>query len=518
MSDLPANSEKPWGKLPGLRRWLRWEYLVLLLILSGGIVYDLTVLTRSPVAVGIDGYYYVLQVDTFRNSGHFYYPTKTPLVLYFLSFFSLLIGDTVFAIKLSSVVLHALLCVGVYALVTSATRSVWLGVLGIALAASSGLHLYLVAEFINSLGALTLLVWSAWGGIRAWQTRSKGWAIFAATLLAAAFLSHRMTPAVVLVVAVTAVITAWLMGTNRRYKWVALIISLLLWCAPLLISMQPFLDLPTWLRREFINAPQWPFRRLDVAEGLLLLVASLLTLFLITRAKRQTQTGIARHVFANVALWSFLITLNPFLNHHTGFQGIVGRLSSIQYIHAAILLPGLIWLLTPIYRYAYVFVLILCFGLLLLSVTAPLPYGVRPEYLADREHLVRQLPSQRQRLCDSPFVIAPHGEQFVVTSILGVPAQQRPPLASQYKCTYWLLHHVKQSVLTDERVVFIGGEGGLFSVLIEDGELRQLLNNIPVGERRWLLGGNPHLREAVRREFSGSTSSPDVPVPSELDP
>jgi hypothetical protein len=316
----------------------------------------------------------------------------------------------------------------------------------------------------------------------------------------------------------TAVITGWLMGTNRRYKWVALIVSLFLLCAPLLISMQPFLALPTWLRREFINIPQWPFRRLDVAEGLLLLVASSLTLFLITRAKRQTETGITRHVFATVALWSFLITLNPFLNHHTGFQGIVGRLSSIQYIQAAILLPGLIWLLTPIYRYSYVFVLILCFGLLLLSVTAPLPYGVRPEYLADREKLVGQLPSQHQRLCDSPFVIAPHGEQFVVTSILGVPAQQRPPLASQYQCTYWLLHRVKKSVLKDERVVFISGENDLLSVLIEDNELRQLLNTVPVGERRRLLGANPHLREAVRQEFSGSTSAPDVPVPSELGP
>ena len=175
------------------------------------------------------------------------------MVLYFLSFTSLLVGNTIFAIKLSSVILHALLCAGVYAIVTSATRSAWLGVMGAAIAVASGLHLYLVAEFINSMGALTLLVWSAWGAVHAWRTRGKGWAIFAAALLAAAFLSHRIAPAILLVIAVTAVISRWLMGTEAaalKYKWIALIVSLLLWCAPLLFSVQPFFELPTWLRRE----------------------------------------------------------------------------------------------------------------------------------------------------------------------------------------------------------------------------------------------------------------------------
>jgi len=487
------------GGLRAARLW-RWEWL-LAVVLAAGAARDAWVLTRSAVALGIDGYYYVLQVERLRDYGHFYYPTRTPLILYLLYGVSLLTGDALTAVKLCGVFLHALLCLGVYAVLFAATGRKWPGVLGSALAAAAGLHVYLITEFINSLGALTLLVWSAWGAIRAFQTGVKRWFALSASLLAAAFLSHRVALSLVLVVTVSALLARWLTAagpSRNRYAYAAAAIFVLLFCSPALLLAQPFFELPGWLRKEFLVAPRWPLRRFDVAEGLMLLVASPAALLAVRLAAGARRAGIAAQVFATVALWSLLIPLNPFLNHNTGFLGVVGRLSSVLYIQAAVLVPGLIWLLAPRWPRARLPLVLAALALSALSVSAPLPYGATADYLKGRERLIRQLEARRPRLCDEPLVIAPHGEQFVVTAVLGVPAQQRPPSATRPQCTYWLLHGVRGPLLQGGLEVLGEDAPGLVSALVEDGELRQLLGGMAGGERRQLMAANPHLREALR--------------------
>src|ERR1041385_2276171 len=96
-----TNRGKQWaGALPPL--------LLLLLLLIAVTLRDLTLLLSYPVAAGLDGYYYVLQVDEFLKLGRFYFPSNTPFVFLFLAGIRLLTGDTVLAVKIGGVALHAL--------------------------------------------------------------------------------------------------------------------------------------------------------------------------------------------------------------------------------------------------------------------------------------------------------------------------------------------------------------------------------------------------------------------------
>ena len=49
--------------------------LILLLVLTAGVAHDYVLLRTTGVAVGVDGYYYVLQVTQLAQSGRLYFPT-----------------------------------------------------------------------------------------------------------------------------------------------------------------------------------------------------------------------------------------------------------------------------------------------------------------------------------------------------------------------------------------------------------------------------------------------------------
>src|SRR5207253_2290004 len=146
--------------------WKAAAIAALLVILIAGVIRDAHLLFRNNAAVGIDGYYYILQIDVLKNNHRLYFPTRTPLVLYYLTVISYFTKNSVTAVKIGSVLLHALLSLGIFALIASSTRNLWVSVLASALAEVSGLHLYMIAEFINVLGALTFLVWSGWFAVR----------------------------------------------------------------------------------------------------------------------------------------------------------------------------------------------------------------------------------------------------------------------------------------------------------------------------------------------------------------
>jgi fucose 4-O-acetylase-like acetyltransferase len=148
---------------------------VLLVVLLFGAARDLFVLLRYPVALGFDGYYYVPQVQELLSRGQLYFTTSTPFVFYPLAALAALTGEAVLAVKIGSVALHIALCVGLYALVSSVTRSRWLGVLAATIAAVSAMHFYMLAEFIKNLCGLALLIWCWWGAVSHLPWRDGSW-------------------------------------------------------------------------------------------------------------------------------------------------------------------------------------------------------------------------------------------------------------------------------------------------------------------------------------------------------
>lgn len=263
---------------------------VLLAALLFGAARDTFALLRYPVAVGFDGYYYVLQVQELLSRGQLYLPTGTPLVFYPLAALAALTGDTILAVKIGSVALHVVLCAGLYALVSPVTRSRWLGVLAATIAAVSAMHFYMLAEFIKNLCALALLIWRRWAAARVPRGHRARRAVIALLPFIAAVCSHRSAWALALGVFTSGALLRWLFtGPNYYHRKVWVLLALIfVAAAPALVAGQPFVDLPGWLGKEVLARPRWPANPggpVDALEMTALLLVAPLTLLLLARLR-----------------------------------------------------------------------------------------------------------------------------------------------------------------------------------------------------------------------------------------
>lgn len=395
--------------------------------------------------------------------------------------------------------MHAALCAGIFALLTSATRSVWLGLCGAAIAVASGTHLYYVGEYVNNLGALALLVWGGWCALRYFQTRSISWLPFVFICLLGAIFSHRSSWAIIPLLG-GATFSLHFLTKNpltRKLRFAIALCLLLLWCAPAILSLLPFIKLPEWLHQEFLVIPKLPFSTAAIAEQIILLVVAPATLLIVLFfRKEKSPSRSADLLFGAIALWSLLLTINPFFNNR-GAMGLTWRLSTLAYLQVALLVPGLIYLLIPLSRRAVIilcaFVLPLIGGSLLFS----RPLGLRPVYLSERGALLYRLPKVRDELGPTPLVVTPHGDQFVVTWALGIPAQQRWPENRDPQTIYWLLYHVEPSFLAMPVTILLREKDGNFVVLAKDEVVRAQFNEMSMDERQRLLMNNSHLLDHI---------------------
>lgn len=482
------------------------EMLALLMILTAGALHDAAALFAHPFALGMDGYYYVLQVDDLQTNGRLYFHTRTPLILYALAGLSHLVGDPILSIKLGSIVLHAALCLGIFAIVTSVTRSRRLGALGSAVAAASGAHFYMIAEYINQLGALVFLTWLGWCVVRARRTRNRMWLLASALCLGAASLSHRSAPAIALAVGVSVALMQLLVTAQMRGHWpfrAAIFLVLALLCAPALLAAQTFVGIPSWIRDELTFAPRLPLTNGAPAEQMILMVAAPVTLVAIffggRNAPAEASERFSHIVFGSIAVWALLVTLNPFLNDR-GAVGISWRLSVLAYYQAALLVPGLFRLILPRSREVAFYAVAVVLPLMFWSAAYTRPFGLQKELVSSRAELLRSLPDYRQRLGPEPLVVSRHGEQFVVTAVLGIPSQQRYPEGDAYGTIYWLLHRSPKNFVTPSMFVVTTDGPSTYIVLAKDDEVKQQLKAIKGVERRRLLEYNPHLLIHLREK------------------
>ncbi len=473
----------------------------LLAILVVGAVRDAHLLFQNNVAVGIDGYYYVLQVDALKNNHRLYFPSPTPFVLYLLTVISYFTHDSVIAVKVGSVLLHTLLCLGIFALTVSTTRNLWLGLLGSALAAVSGLHLYMIAEFINALGALTFLVWSGWLTVRWAQSRGPQWIGLAVVLIAAAIFSHQLAVPVVLVVAVSLFLFQGLVSSTSegRYAFAALIALVAIYFAPALVKAQAVIEMPERLRTQLSAIPNWPISDNYFPETLMLAVLAPVALMLLFRPMRRIEVGsISGGLAGLVAIWSLLVTLNPFLHEDRGWTGIVGRVRGLAYIQTALLLPAVIWLVFSARRKFIFYVLAVLPPFAILTALSPLPLGLRGEYLVRRAELAQRLPYYIDRVSKDSLIIASHGDQFLVTATIGIASQRLPPENTASQTVYWLLDTSKHQSPTLDSVV-VAEHPTSRTVLVEHGILRSYLLSATDVEKRMLIGYNRHLMMSYNR-------------------
>lgn len=480
----------------------RWSALALLVVLVAAGARDLASVFRYPVAAGVNGYYYVLQINHLTMSGQLYFSTPTPLVLHTLAAFAHLTGNPITAIKIGSVLLHLLLSLGIFAIIQSTLRNPWLGVLGSALAVIPNSHLYMTTEYINQLGALVLLVWAGWCAIRTVHTRRRIGLLILAALLVGAFFSHKSA----LIFAPTLASCFLLVLALTRpgiWKTFAVLVTIILWLGPAIISAQPFFAIPEWLHLQVSFRPHWPFEPSVLAEGLMLAIAASAVLFLVVWLAPRTRMSGFNFVFGSIALWSLMVTLNPFFNAQAMLSSVAGRSRIFSYVQVALLVPGLIWLNVSVRREAAIYVGAVFIPLLILSALAPLPYGLRPEFLARGGKLIQSLKIQSSEVAQNSIMVAPHGDQFVVTATIGIPSQQRPPESSNYERLYWLLNDVNDPVLSISSVTLFK-DGYAATILVEDAVLRRRWEAMTRFDRSQLLRTNPHLAKILIHGGSAS--------------
>lgn len=471
----------------------------LVLILAAGILIDSYLLFRSNVAVGLDGYYYVLQVDNLRNHGTLYFFSRTPLVFYLLTILTYLVGETVAAIKLGSIVIHTFLAFGVAELVRLSARSRWLGVSAAGLIVFSHLHLFSIAEFIKSMTSVMFIVWAAVAALQVSRTKSWRWGITSLACGIAAILSHGLAIPLMAAIVASAILAHVFLNYSKRQSqwWIALASLTVIWLTPVLLSAQHFVLLPQWLANELSTRPVSTILKFAIVERGLLLAAAVSAAVLLIWKRESLRANNLDLVCLTTIVLSFWLNLNPFFHSERGTLSLADRLNTLCYIQLAIILPGLFAWLLVIKRVLLPYAVAVVLPLLLLGNLSGFPVGLQREYLTARVALVDGLRREREQLGLTPLVIAPHGDEFVVTSTMGIPSQQRLPTNPVlYQSKYWLLHGVKRNDLDSSMKVVSTQPAGLFSVLLSDDELNSWLETLTTRDRQILFATNPHLREA----------------------
>jgi len=468
--------------------------LALFGLLASISVHDLMAVLRYPTAVGVNGYYYVLQVENLRTHGHLYFSKTTPVVLYGLTGLSYLTNNSIAAVKLGGVALHILLCLGLYLLVSEFTRSKWIGLSAGVIVAVSGLRLYLIVEFVSNLGAAMLLVWSAWCWIKYLRQRKGIWAIGSGVLLSLALLSHRSAVPLASLLMICAVLQNRLLTRERASAKlvVALSITFLFWVAPALLAFQPIIRLPQLLVDQVTASPKIPLDRYAFPEELVLLLVSPLVLLFFFRRRLSSQRDVGEIALATVALFSLAVTLNPFLETKHGWGGIAERLRVFSYVEVAILAPGLIWLLLRDDKkrwtaYTGTFIA----SMLLVSAALPWPNGMRTNYMERRQALIQSLGAAVPKLGPSPIIVAAHGDEFVVTATTRLASQQRPPSELRNR-VYWLLSEVSDAELINVSLILFRDQSTA-TVLTDQASLRDRWDTMSSWGKKQLLERNPGL-------------------------
>lgn len=127
--------------------------------------------------------------------------------------------------------MQVMLCVGLACFLQTLTKNFWLAVCGVFLASCSILHLYFLSDFVSNFGALTLLIWGAFGVVKATKEKRSGWWLFAGLTLLAACFSHRSTVGLIFFVFFTLILAKLAINyaTNTKRQLVfGLVIAVLI--------------------------------------------------------------------------------------------------------------------------------------------------------------------------------------------------------------------------------------------------------------------------------------------------
>lgn len=162
------------------------------------------VLSASPFPLGVDGYFYPIQLRALLEDGALYYPSS-PLTFWFMLPLAAA-TDPIVGAKLGAALGGALIALPAYAVGARFGRSPGAGLVAAAIASTSASSLYLSLEFVKQGVGLTVALVALWLLLRALDRPSRPRIAVALAGIAAALLAHKLAAAVVIAIAVPAAI------------------------------------------------------------------------------------------------------------------------------------------------------------------------------------------------------------------------------------------------------------------------------------------------------------------------
>ncbi|MBL8623231.1 MAG: glycosyltransferase family 39 protein [Myxococcales bacterium] len=182
MSTARARAElvAPWLAVAALVAWSAWHRW--------------QVLTASPHPVGIDGYFYAIQVRSLLERGGLAYPAA-PLTFYLMAALAH-VTDVITSVKLVAAIGGALAIAPAYA-IGRRLGGVAGGLTAAVVIATSGGSFYLSLEFVKNGVGVTMALTAVWLGLRALAAPTRAAIALAVAAAIAAVATHKMAAALV---------------------------------------------------------------------------------------------------------------------------------------------------------------------------------------------------------------------------------------------------------------------------------------------------------------------------------
>lgn len=163
-----------------------------------------SVLSASPYPIGVDGYFYPIQVRSFLEHGALAYPAS-PITFYWMAPFALF-SDPIIGAKLGAALGCALIAVPAYGVGKKLGVGVGSGLLAAVIAALSAGAGFLSIEFVKQGIGLTVAMVALWAVLGALEQTTRRRAFGAAAAIGCAFATHKLAGAMVLVIVAPAVV------------------------------------------------------------------------------------------------------------------------------------------------------------------------------------------------------------------------------------------------------------------------------------------------------------------------
>jgi hypothetical protein len=175
--------------LVALSTWQRWHQLAV-----------------SPFPLGVDGYYYPLQLRALLEDGVLAYPAS-PLTFWFMLPFAAA-TDPITGAKLGAALGCALVALPAYGVGTRLGGHRGAGLLAAAIATTSATSAYLTTEFVKQGIGLTVGLTSLWLVLRAFEMPSRRRVVVALAGVALTALAHKLAAVLVLSIAIPGAVEA----------------------------------------------------------------------------------------------------------------------------------------------------------------------------------------------------------------------------------------------------------------------------------------------------------------------